>query len=605
MRALLLWVSILAIAGVAARASGTPARSKSKDRVIQVEVLIEGNSVSILSSGDATIWTEESLPQKPRITRETWRKIEHDQSELLVVLHDENGKVLRTYAYPGRYVAFLEAAPASAHPGLPFAGGFASPSSNVRMLVLPIPAKTMFLSFYRTEVRHESVHVDPAALNPERFDASTFERNRNRDRLPGGEFISFGWSLLGTCPVPRPLGDRPPKPIDLEIPRILEVPDFPRDPPPKLLKKLRPEIPFEGPYVGTLCAPGAGTVTGHVQLHAAIPFFRIRPYNIVIFGDGFTGSTADVAEYQRLATLAADAFRTTPPFSDHFSNINLWRIDTECPDSGVANCPGTPLTTCPNTLATAETYYRISGCMPSTRGVAGCNPSYAGYVGPRALCPLDIAAEQELPGVYVDLRLVIANCELYGAAAYPADRLVVITRCVNCNPVPCDPDIFAEVLLHETAHTVGKVCDEYWVCVKWEGETFPNFATLEQVNADDVPWQALDPSWPQNRHVRGVAPCSASGADHNSNPCAGTVATLSPSLHGAFFGCQFIDPDSVVSSICCNWGSCAMDQSTLASPYFRPSPQCKMKELRKDFCFVCSEAIRQRIENPLTLISLP
>jgi hypothetical protein len=619
----------LLVAGVAA----CPFTAAAKDRVVQIELLVQGDSVTVLSMEDAPMWTKESLPRKPQITEKSWRKIEHDQSELLVVLHDEKGKVFQNYAYPGRYVAFLETIAGSekgqaqkeqaqkeqaqkeqaqkeqaekeqaekksaekksaekeqASKARALKGGFATPSYNVRTLFLALPKKTAFISFYRSEVRHFPMGMNQEAFDPERFHAMTFESKSKSDGSGRpGDAVGFGWNLLGLYPVPRTPKGQPPKPFDmLEVPRTLKFSGFPKKLPPNLGAKLHPDKAKKA-TMSTVCS-GPGTVTGHVQIFSATAPVTPgnRNFNIVIFGDGFTSSVADVSRYQIFADRAAQAFHNVPPFSDHFPNINLWRIDTASDNSGIANCPNMP---CPEPRVPADTYYRMSGCMTPAGGLSECDVLYAGYIGPEVLCPLNFAARQELGEIYIDLRLVIVNCDIYGGAAYPADRLAVIPA--------YDSMDFPELVLHESAHVVGGLCDEYWVCVNWEGESFPNFATIEQVNDGGVPWRALDPWWALNKHIRGVAPCSATGTDHNYDFCAGVDSSGPGPIRGAFWGCQFFDP-AYVPSDCCSL-DCADWQ--VASTYFRPSPQCKMKALYWPFCFACSDAVGNRVRNPPPLI---
>ena len=576
-----------------------------KEQVFQIEVLIEGNEVSVLSLQPAKYWTKESLPGEPRLTGETWRNLEHDQSELLAVVYDPKGKVLRTYAYPGRYVAFLETS-ASASPELHWQGGFGSPAKNVRMLFLSVPSQAAYILFFRSEVRHDPWSSDLDAGNRKEFDAfATEEIDEPRHGVPG-EVATFGWKFLGKCPIPQDPRNKPPKPFgEPELPRIFHFPPLPLPLPDishrmfpnpewwKLLDQLWTISPIP-------CATGPGTVTGHVPLNTAAPSTTHRAYNVVIFGDGFANNVADTNLFQSRADLVVTAMQTISPYSDHFGNINIWRIDTESLTSGIANCTGTDGLTCPNPLVDPNTYYLITGCNESTLDIPGCNPTSPRYLGPTALCPFDVAAEQELPGVYVDLRLVIANCDSYGGAAYPADRLVVVTTCTEYT----DTQVFTNLLLHESAHAIGFVCDEYWGCVKWEGEQFPNFATLAQVNADDVPWKGLDPFWTVHKHVLGTAPCTATGADHNWNPFSSPAVdgSVPPSLHGAFWGCGFIDSGAVDSTRCCEWSRAKAFSDPLGAPYFRPSPRCKMRELEQPFCFACSDAIGHWLGHPLFFI---
>jgi len=483
----------------ASLAVAAPASSAaSQEQVIQIEVLIEGNQLAILSMQEATSWTKELLPRKPQLNQHTWQGLDHDQSELLVVLYDDDGKPLRTYAYPGRYVSFLEAG--SEDRKSPLQGGFSSPSPNVRMLYMSVPSNAVYVLFFRTEVRHEPWSDDLEPRNRDRFQVFT---TGDAEGFNSGNLATFGWTFMGKCPLPKPPRDRPPRPPGPpELPRILRFRPFPPEPPPDLLERMLPDPQWwrrnnlEWIIAQGWCSPGLGQVTGHEQLLSAVRRFHRRAYNIAIFGDGFR--EFEMEEYQTLASSFVDALQTTPPFSQHLDNINVWRIDTECLTSGVANCPGNNCQTCPSVNETPNTYYKISGCTTPVSGVPECIPTNPGYLGPTALCPFDLAAFWEIPGVFIDLRFVIANCPCYGGAAYPADRLVVVATCQGY-----PPGVFKNLALHESAHAVGFLCDEYWGCVKWEGESFPNFATLSQVQDDEVPWKDLEPTWKSFKHILG------------------------------------------------------------------------------------------------------
>jgi hypothetical protein len=571
------------------------------EKVFQVEILLEGDEVTVLSTQPAKQWTKPSLAGPLQLTKDTWRRLQHNQSELVAVLFDQRGKALRTYGYPGRYTSFFETS-VGENAADQWRGGFANPAKNVRMLFLSAPAEAEYILFFRTEVRRDSMSDDLESRNRERYDAFLSE-SRIQSEGPNG-VSTFGWRFLGNCPIPQEPRDKPPK---YEPPDLGTLP-YPFPPPNPLPKKLIPHPDWwftkTNPPPWTLpvkpCTTGPGTVTGHIQLHAATPTGSARPYNMVIFGDGFTNSAADVAQYQLSASQVVAAMQTTPPYSTQFSNINIWRIDTECLTSGIANCSSTDGLNCPNPLEVPNTYYKITGCMESTLGVPGCNPSTPRYLGPTTLCPLYVAVEQELPDVFVDLRIVIANCSYYGGAAYPDDRLVVLPTCTE------RPAEFANLILHECGHTIAYLCDEYWVCVEWNGELFPNFATLDQVNADDVPWKNLDPSWTQHKHILGTTSCAGT-TDHNWNPCTSPPGngTISSTLPGAFWGCQFIDPTAVDSSHCCAWFCSNTHRDALGAPYFRPSPRCKMKELSQPFCYVCSDAIGFWLREPPLFVVLP
>jgi hypothetical protein len=566
--------------------------SPAEEYVIQVEVVLERDSLAVVSLMEALSWTEDLLPRKPQLTSKNWMRLDHDQSEILAAFYDVNGRVLKTYAFPGRPITFLETLEVrdSEDRSATFHGGLGTPSRDVRMFFVPVPKNAHYILFYRTEVLFEPPNDDLESRNRDRFQVFTSQEIR-ADRGGLEKVGTFGWNLIGRCHLPRQPRDRPGPDWTFRVPLILKKPGM--GPPWELIPD------WAWLEIGKiLCAPGPGEVFGHSQLNAAMRRVDKRPFNIVIYGDGFANTAQDINTYKTLASLAVDAFRNTPPYSNEQRNMNIWRIDTRSLTSGIANCTGVYGTNCPDPRLPPETYYKITGCMPVTHGIPACSPSYGGYLGPTTLCPFDDAAQQELPRVFVDLRLVIANCPPYGGAAYPTERLVVVPTCANLG---ADQEAyFKELVLHESAHVIGRVCDEYWVCVKWQGETFPNFATLDDVNTGNVPWKSLDPMWSQSKHILGTPPCLANGTDHNFNLCYGYNVTppISASLHGAFWGCQFIDPASVDATHCCNW-SCAKTQTDpLGSPYFRPSPRCKMKELGQNFCIACTDAIGSRISNP-------
>ncbi len=135
-----------------------------------------------------------------------------------------------------------------------------------------------------------------------------------------------------------------------------------------------------------------------------------------------------------------------------------------------------------------------------------------------------------------DVPICVVNASKYGGSGGP---VAVVTTNVDA------PDI----LLHELGHTFGGLTDEYeWPYPGYPpGDPEPNAALLE--NLSPLKWQA----W--------VTPGTAI-----PTPDSAIVGDLDPI--GAFEGARYLE-----------------------TGIFRPAPICLMRELDKDFCPVCSEAM--------------
>ncbi len=84
-----------------------------------------------------------------------------------------------------------------------------------------------------------------------------------------------------------------------------------------------------------------------------------RRWNLVIIGDGYLEDEEDLAKYHVQAKRFVDRLQSTPPFSEMFAGINVYRIDVVSAECGADDpgCGGGP-------AVTRRTYFDATFCSP-------------------------------------------------------------------------------------------------------------------------------------------------------------------------------------------------------------------------------------------------
>ena len=264
-------------------------------------------------------------------------------------------------------------------------------------------------------------------------------------------------------------------------------------------------------------------------------------WNLVILGDGYRKS--EIPAYRVQAQNVADTLHATPPFSQLWSAINVWRVDVISTDSG-ADDP----TACGGTGRVARTYFDATFCGDGTI---------------QRLLTVDVAtvllvARSAVPASH--FAMVLVNSPVYGGSGG-----AVATVSSHAAAM--------EIALHEMGHTAFGLADEYefWAgCASGEtghdkySDGEPAQANLtKDANPATTKWKAL------------ITPGVVMPTTANAN-CAWCDPQASPvrvGTVGAFEGAGYFH--------------CGL---------YRGEFSCRMRALNNPYCAVCQLAIRTTIQ---------
>jgi len=262
-------------------------------------------------------------------------------------------------------------------------------------------------------------------------------------------------------------------------------------------------------------------------------------WNMVILGDGYRQS--ELPAYHAQAQNVADTLRTTPPFTQLWRAINVWRVDVSSTESG-ADDP----TACGGTGQMARTYFDATFCGDGTI---------------RRLLTVDIGtvlsvARSAVPQSH--FAMVLVNSPIYGGSGG-----AVATVSSHAAAM--------EVGLHEMGHTAFGLADEYEFWAGCTGENGhdkyvggePAGANLtKDANPATIKWKTLITP---GTAMPTTANANCAQCDQQPNPVrVGTV--------GAFEGAGYFH--------------CGL---------YRGEFSCRMRALNNPFCAVCQRAILSTI----------
>ncbi len=554
-----------------------------------------------------------SLPRALRNVAPTSR----DRREIdatLLTLHDDRGRLVGTRVQNDHPTVFLDRYDG---PG----GGPRPYDPPRRTATIRVPPGTRFLALH--SLRFFPPGGEPDSTDPAWDGLTRFHVDRGRPGGPPGAPArggprGAGVHTLGLVDIrpPGPAGvhgllpvfnpDPSPFPDELDLSK-LGLPD------PFDLKAILKRAPIwewrqlrEPTALMGLTLASNGEVLGHEVLW--YPTETVYPvegdtYRVVILGDGFDESDADQDLFVHYSDVFAEAFLAEPPFASVRESIAIARVRVASDESGISYCSATD--------EEVATYFQVRGCYVEDQPaecntypdeVGGGSPTYVG-IDESDLWRVTSAAKLAFDGASADLHVMIANCDLRGGRADRRDH--VRTAFVTLPPSSvfyytdefCNYDsrnidsagrdsVFASVALHECAHVMAGLNDEYIGCVASDGTEWPNLATLEEVESGTVPW-LTDVAGDPPIHRYDDSWCTA---EHNwtHDETAAAWNEL-----GAYWGCAYVTDVAVTLGIC----GCLND-TPIASHYFRPQAQCKMRSTRWPFCAVCDDTLRRAILYP-------
>jgi hypothetical protein len=285
-----------------------------------------------------------------------------------------------------------------------------------------------------------------------------------------------------------------------------------------------------------------GAVLGRTKLVDHGP--DARRWTLVILSEGYRA--AEMGKFSADAAAFVDRLFGTPPFTDLWCAVNVYRVDVTSTDSG-ADDPAACGDGSAGSGVTAATFFDATYCTSATRRL---------LAGDQALALT--TAQAQVPEV--DATVVIVNSAQYGGAG--GSVAFFSTHAAA-----------AEIGIHELGHSAFGLADEYGdITNSWTGGEPPEPNVTSDTNRATTKWASL---------IAAATPLPT-----QSNPnCATENNAASPvpaGTVGLFEGG--------------GRAHCGL---------FRPEHQCRMRTLGQPFCAVCRAAIRRRLAPHLPAFSGP
>lgn len=290
------------------------------------------------------------------------------------------------------------------------------------------------------------------------------------------------------------------------------------------------------------------TSDGHVSgLHKIVDHGpNSQRYNIVILGDGYRAP--ELAQYASDVQTFINIFGATVPFERLWSGINIHRVDVVSTNSG-ADDPGTCGDGSVGSGVKRKTYFDATFCGDGNiRRLLTCNSATA-----------KTTAQAQVPEVH--MTIVIVNTGEYGGSGGQ-----IATFSTNASA--------ADIGLHEMGHTAFGLADEY--------ASYQGCDTGETGHDHYHGGEPSEPNVTKNAYVntikwRSVLTNPADGLPTTSNAncseCDPQPNPQSDDYVGAYEGARYFH--------------CGC---------YRPSFNCRMRELNQAFCAVCQKAISDTLQ---------
>ncbi|PRY44993.1 M64 family metallopeptidase [Umezawaea tangerina] len=272
-------------------------------------------------------------------------------------------------------------------------------------------------------------------------------------------------------------------------------------------------------------------------------------WNLVVMGDGYR--EAELTQYAADVKSFTDKLLTSAPFSTLRQAINVFRVDVASTDSG-ADDP----TLCGGTGATPATYFDSTFCSDKIDRLLVVNNNTAFEV-----------ARAQVPQWH--MIIVVVNSTKYGGSG---GGVAVYSLATDAE----------EIALHEMGHTAFGLADEYEYLLGCGKETDHNQHPAGEpaqanvtttIDRAALKWRDLVAS---STPLPTTSNPDCSKCDPRTSPPTGLPANAVGAFEGAdHFHCGA----------------------------FRPQFTCRMRELDKPYCAVCTRRIRQVLNPFLPLVA--
>ncbi|MEJ2720708.1 MAG: M64 family metallopeptidase, partial [bacterium] len=273
----------------------------------------------------------------------------------------------------------------------------------------------------------------------------------------------------------------------------------------------------------------------------------IEQFDLVFVGEGFRDNEEERELFHQWVDRAVESIEKTDPL--RICAFNIHRVLLKSVDAGADHVFEDELDADGNCVRLAEPDCRNTALNTTYGDVEDGYPCWWLYTRTTELC--EKAAEMATDDW--DFIVVVVNDDLYGGWANRAINLAI----TSCSPW------FEEVFLHELAHVVGDLEDEYAykdACYPYADPGKANVTTKTALG--DIPWKdMIDPGTP--------------------------IVTTESALAAAG-----VAPEAMTDVVGL-WEGAAEYKRCI----YRPQLQCRMNELGSPFCLVCANELETMLEN--------
>jgi hypothetical protein len=596
---------------------GRPKRKLPTPKFLHLLLDVERHRISV-ARDTAIIANQPPLRPMPgpKMTGKNWETFQMGSGEIILAFYGADGTLIDSVAEATVPHYFVD----NLRPGRQarLRGGLVRPRSDQRLFHTTVPGDAAFVGLFRTEVGSPGKLKVPGVVGFR----GTIDNVKAEMRIIPFAFYAFSWSAdldlgRGFPGFEGPEFKKLPRGFELPIPSppdLDEIIEFAL-----ALKILRAQMNWQiEPVFEPISSPPFMTnESAHPVEHSL---------NIVILGDGFRMDEQDI--FIEAARRYSRALLQEEPFSVYKNVINIHVIPKALRiGSGITGCPEGRI---------RNSYYDVHANHVPLPGVTTSDR----YFGMTDTSKAYSVATRFAPLEDIDLILMIVNCELLGGSAPPNNMKMAYASLGELKSLP--PAVwgmsnsvteFAQLAIHESAHVLGGLVDEYITCVPWD-KVFPdapNCARRSQMNnnLDNPPWLELirretgvpDPQFEIHDIDPAYSCCDfiiyLTKCIHNTGSLTtGALMEYLPML-GVYWGCMYRTKNPGLTMMenikecfpdypgmdCSDVGSCC--KLELGRDFFRARAWCKMLSHAYPFCPVCSQELAKRIEDKTGYVPLP
>jgi hypothetical protein len=285
-----------------------------------------------------------------------------------------------------------------------------------------------------------------------------------------------------------------------------------------------------------------GTTDGYVSASSKVVDHgsNTERFNLVILGDGY--QVNELTKYSTDVQTFIGKLNSTAPYAGIWTAINIFRVDVVSTDSGVRD-PATCGDGSTGSGSTPKTYFDSTFCTAGIRRLLTCDSASARNV-----------AVKQVPEVH--MTMVIVNTPEYGGSG---GQVAVFSAHQDA----------AEIALHEMGHTAFGFADEYgYYQGCGSGETGHDQYNSSEPHEPNVTANTNKSTLKWRKHLTNPSDTLPTTTNANCSDCDSQQNPKAAGYVGAYEGARYYH--------------CGC---------YRPSFNCRMRELGQPFCAVCQDVI--------------